>query len=160
MKLLTWLAAAAVLLIGTANAQTPSAEVTSAANAIVAAFGRHDPKAYFAQFAPEATFVFYTTDRRLNSRAEYEAEWAKWEKEDAFHVESCRSTDQRVQLLGDVAVFSHSVETSLTTRQGPATVHERETIVFQRQDGKWVAVHEHLSPRPEVPPAATEPATK
>jgi len=32
------------------------------------------------------------------------------------------------------------------------TVHERETIVFHRRGGKWVAVHEQLSPLPEARP--------
>jgi len=120
----------------------------------VAAFGRHDPKTYFAQFAPEATFIFYTTPRRLNSRAEYESEWAKWEREDEFHVRSCSSSDQKVQLLGKVAVFTHSVRTELSTHQGPSTVRERETIIFERRRGKWIAVHEHLSPDPA--PAETK----
>ncbi len=97
-----------------------SREVAAAAAAIVAAFGRHDAKAYFALFAPDATFVFHTTAQRLNSRAEYEAEWAKWEKEDAFRVRSCKSTDQRVQVFGDVAVFTHSVQTELSAKGGPA----------------------------------------
>ncbi len=132
-----------------APASHSTGEVIAAAAAIVAAFGRHDPKAYFALFAPDATFVFYTTPQRLNSRAEYEAEWANWEKNDAFRVRSCRSKDPRVQVFGDVAVFSHSVRTELSTKQGDNTVLERETIVFHRRGGRWVGVHEHLSPDPE-----------
>ena len=125
-----------------------SAEVAAAAAAIVAAFGRNDPQAYFTCFAPEATFIFHTTPRRLNSRAEYQAEWAKWVKDDGFRVRSCKSTDWRVQVLGDVAIFTHSVQTELSTKQGDSTVHERETIVFERRDSNWIAVHEHLSPDP------------
>lgn len=123
-------------------------EVVAAADAIVAAFGRHDSKAYFALFAPEATFVFHTTPRRLDSRADYEAEWAKWEKDDGFRVRSCRSTNQKAQLFGDVAVFSHSTRTELSTKQGDDILLERETIIFHRRGGKWVAVHEHVSPDP------------
>ena len=83
------------------------------------------------------------------NRAEYEAEWAKWVKEDGFRVRSCKSTDSRIQILGDVAIFTHSVQTELSTKQGDSTVHERETIVFERRDSNWIAVHEHLSPDPE-----------
>ena len=159
-----------LLATGSANAQTldagqrtaappappvasaASREVTAAAAAIVDAFGRHDPVKYFSHFAPDATFVFHTTLKRLNTRAEYEAEWATWEKEDGFRVRSCKSSDQGVQILGDVAVFTHSVQTKLSTHQGPSTVQERETIVFHRRGGKWVAVHEHLSPLPAPQP--------
>jgi hypothetical protein len=77
-----------------------STEVAAAAAAIVAAFGRNDSQAYFTCFAPEATFIFHTTPRRLNSRAEYQAESAKWVKENGFRVRSCKSTDSRVQVLG------------------------------------------------------------
>jgi len=135
-----------------ATASRASAEVSAAAAAIVAAFGRHDPTAYFALFAPEATFVFHTTPQRLDSRAEYQAEWAKWEKNDGFRVLSCKSSDQRVQVLGDAAVFTHTVVTEISTRQGPTTMRERETIVFRREGGKWIAVHEHLSPLPKSTP--------
>ena len=125
-----------------------TAEVIAAADAIVAAFGRHDTKAYFDLFPPEATFVFHNTGQRLDSRAEYEAEWAKWEKDDGFRVRSCQSSNQRAQIFGDMAVFTHSVRTELSTKQGDSTVLERETIVFHRRGDKWVAVHEHVSPDP------------
>lgn len=125
-----------------------STEVAAAAAAIVTAFGRNDPQAYFTCFAPEATFIFHTTPRRLNSRAEYQAEWAKWVREDGFRVRSCQSTESLIQVLGDVAIFTHSVQTELSTTQGDSTVHERETIVFERRDSSWIAVHEHLSPDP------------
>lgn len=150
MKSIALVTSVLLLATGNANAQTlaggqqtaaptatPSAaaasrEVTAAAAAIVDAFGRHDPKKYFSHFAPDATFIFHTTPKRLNTRAEYEAEWAVWEKEDGFRVRSCKSSDQRVQILvGDVAVSTHSVQTELSTKQGPSTVQERESIVFQ-----------------------------
>lgn len=123
-------------------------EIRAAAAAIVTAFGRSDRAAYFALFAPDATFIFHTSPRRLNSRAEYEAEWNRWEREDHFKVLSCTSSDQRVQLLGDTAIFTHSVRTDLSTKQGRSTLLERETIVFNRRGGRWLGVHEHLSPEP------------
>ncbi len=52
-----------------------------------------------------------------------------------------------VQEYGGVAVFSHDVETVLSPRGGePATLRERETIVFRPDGERWMAVHEHLSP--------------
>jgi ketosteroid isomerase-like protein len=123
-------------------------EVLEAAAALVDAFGRHDTAAYFACFDPEATFVFHPSPQVFASRAEYEEEWATWERTDDFHVESCASTDQRVQELGDVAVFTHRVTTVTRTKDGEETLQERETIVFRRSADGWLAVHEHLSPYP------------
>jgi ketosteroid isomerase-like protein len=126
-------------------------EVLAAARQLVEAFGRHDTAAYFECFAPEATFIFYTTPTRLASRAEYERLWAGWERDDDFRVLSCISAEQVVQVLGDAAIFSHDVTTVVRTRSGEQSVRERESIVFRRRrDGSWAAVHEHLSPRPEL----------
>lgn len=122
------------------------ATVLTTADRLVDAFSRHDAEAYFSAFSPEATFVFHNLDRRLDSRAAYEAEWALWESRDGFRVLGCRSSERNVQLLGDVAVFTHKVETDLSFAGEPVTNHERETIVFARNaSGSWQAVHEHLS---------------
>ncbi|MFP5290021.1 MAG: nuclear transport factor 2 family protein [Actinomycetes bacterium] len=123
------------------------AAVLAAADAIVDDFAHHRTEAYFAGFAEDASFVFHTADRRLDSRAEYEALWAQWEREDGFRVHACRSSDRRVQLLGDTAIFTHSVDSRIELGGQVDDVTERETIVFARRDGRWVAVHEHLSPR-------------
>jgi len=123
--------------------------VLAAADTLVASFGRHDTKAYFDAFSPTATFVFYNLDRTLLSRAEYQAEWELWETRDGFNVRACQSSDRNLQLLGEVAIFTHSVETELAMGGETMTNHERETIVFARQnDGRWLAVHEHLSATP------------
>ena len=130
--------------------QDAQQQVLDAAAALVDAFGSHDTAAYFGAFAPEATFVFHTAEAPLRSRAEYERLWSTWEQEDGFHVVSCTSADQHVQLVGhDVAVFTHRVRTRVWSVGAEAELHERETIVFQRDGhGHWVAVHEHLSPDP------------
>ncbi|MCZ4088630.1 YybH family protein [Sinorhizobium psoraleae] len=123
--------------------------VLDAADALVGAFGRHDREAYFAAFTPEATFLFHNLDRTLGSRAAYEAEWTLWEERDGFRVLACRSRDRRVHLLGDVAIFTHVVETELSVCGERVTNNERETIVFSRDAaGCWLAVHEHLSAIP------------
>lgn len=125
------------------------AEVLDAAAALVAAFGSHDRDGYFAAFAPDATFLFHTTPGLLGSRAAYEAEWAAWEAA-GFRVLACASSDRHVQVLGaDVAVFTHAVRTRTRDGEGEHDLAERETIVFRRAaDGRWLGVHEHLSPAP------------
>ncbi|MER7181174.1 nuclear transport factor 2 family protein [Streptomyces hyaluromycini] len=120
--------------------------VLAAADALIAAFAEGRTDDYFDAFAADATFVFHTADRRLDSTQEYRALWQKWSEEDAFRVLSCDSNDRRLQLLGDTAVFTHSVTTRISTTAGEEVLHERETIVFHRAgDEDWRAVHEHLS---------------
>lgn len=127
-------------------------EVRAAAATLVAAFGEHRVEDYFDCFASDATFVFHTTAEVLASREEYRRLWRRWEDADGFRVLGCESLDGHVQMLGDVAVFTHRVRTRVRTREGTQELHERETIAFQRTAGGWAAVHEHLSP---VPDAAT-----
>lgn len=124
--------------------------VLEAADRLVAAFAATDAVAYFAAFAPEATFVFYPEAARLEDRAEYERLWAGWVA-DGWRVESCESTDRRIQIFGDTAVFSHSVRTVTSVQGVSDETRERETIVFAlAPSGSIVAVHEHLSAAPEA----------
>lgn len=124
-------------------------EVREAAAALVDAFGRGDLEAYFACFDDDATFLFHTTDRLLPSTAEFRREWNRWVEEDDFRVLACETARTTVQDLGGIAVLTHEVRTTVSTRAGQEQLHERETIVFRRSDaGRWLAVHEHLSPAP------------
>lgn len=124
-------------------------QVLSAARQLVDAFGSHRRDEYFASFAPDATFIFHTTPGVLGSRAEFEAEWDRWEREDGFQVLECSSRDQNVQMAGDVAIFTHRVATRVRSVGETLTSDERETIVFRRDaGGRWLAIHEHLSPTP------------
>ncbi|MHA7286969.1 YybH family protein [Arthrobacter sp. MDT3-44] len=122
-------------------------DVTRAAAVLVDAFRATDTRAYFDCFAEDATFVFSTEDRRLDSRGAYEQLWAEWLAA-GWRVTACSSSNPRVQLLGDVAIFTHDVRTTTSTAGVPETTHERETIVFHRSGGAVRAVHEHLSPVP------------
>jgi len=126
-------------------------QVLDTAAALVASFAAGDLEAYFGHFAPDATFVFHTTPGVLGSVDAYRDEWAGWERDAGFRVLSCLSSEQRVQQIGPVAVFTHRVRTRVTTNDGEEDLRERETIVFQlREDGRWIAVHEHLSPEPST----------
>jgi uncharacterized protein (TIGR02246 family) len=122
-------------------------QARGAAEQIVDAFGSHDAARYFAAFAPDAAFVFYTEPRVFFSRDQYEAAWRAWEA-DGFRVLDCRSEDADVRLVTeDVAVMTHAVRTRLAGAS--EELRERETIVLRREpDGRWLGVHEHLSPEP------------
>ena len=122
--------------------------VLAAAARLVDAFSRHDTEAYFAAFAADASFIFHNLDRVLTSRDAYRSEWQLWESRDGFRVLGCRSSDQTIQMAGDVAVFTHTVETDVSFGGEPMTNRERETILFRWEDGAWTAFHEHLSVLP------------
>ncbi len=49
-------------------ADTTTADVQHAIDALIRAFGEHDTTAYFQAFSPDATFVFYTHPVPLPSR--------------------------------------------------------------------------------------------
>lgn len=128
---------------------TPSeAQVLAAADAIVAAFAATDTAAYFAGFAPEATFSFHPEAARLGSHAEYEALWAEWVAS-GWSVASCTSSDRLVQAFPGGAVFSHTVATSVETTEGGDSYVERESIIFRNEGDALIAIHEHLSTTPE-----------
>ena len=116
---------------------------------LVSRFAAHDFDGYFSCFDENTVFIFHTSPHVLVSKSEYQKEWRSWEKEWGFKVEACMSSNQRVQLFDSVAIFSHDVATTLSTNDGEKSFKERETIVFQQISGKWIAVHEHLSPMPE-----------
>lgn len=134
-------------------------EVRAAAAHLIEAFSSHDLEEYFGSFRPDATFVFYYSPLRLETREAYMREWAGWEKE-GFEVLSCKSTDQLVQVLSeDTAIFTHSVSTEVLRGGIRELLSERETIVFVRENatGRWEAVHEHLSSAPTNALASTSP---
>jgi len=126
------------------NNDITTKEVLAAADSIVDAFGSHDTDAYFDGFSPEATFIFYNHPSIISNVAEYRKVWRSWE-EQGFRVLKCHSRERSVHVLDeDHAIFTHRVETGLANEA--VKVQERETIVFRRSNGTWLAVHEHLSP--------------
>lgn len=126
------------------------------ADSLVAAFAASDADRYFAHFDPAATFVFHDTAHRIESRADYEALWADWERDAGFRVLACTSTEQRVQEHDDLAVFTHRVHTVRLLDDAEDEVFERETIVLRRLDDTWTCIHEHLSPDPSASPLADD----
>ena len=120
--------------------------VLDAIDSMILAFSRHDRGNYFAAFAEQATFYFHNLDRLLKSRDEYEFEWKAWEREHQFQIRACRSSERNIQMLGNVAVFTHQVSTDINFDSEKITNSERETIVFARDDSdRWLGIHEHLS---------------
>jgi ketosteroid isomerase-like protein len=128
------------------TAEGLEADALAAADRIIDDFGHHRRDAYFAGFAPEATFLFHNVDHRLESRSAYEQLWAEWE-DGGFRVRGCASTNRRIQVFGPVAVFSHDVDTESEIAGVVETTRERETIVLELTAAGWLGIHEHLSAR-------------
>lgn len=125
--------------------RTPSeVEVLRAAADIVDAFQATDTDRYFAAFAPDATFMFHPEAARLNSRKAYEDEWAGWLADD-WKVVSCTSSDQLAQVFPGGAVFSHTVNTTVSVAGAEESYEERESIIFRTEGDGLIAIHEHLS---------------
>jgi kynurenine formamidase/ketosteroid isomerase-like protein len=131
-------------------------EVRRVAEALISAFAATDTEGYFSAFSPAATFIFHPESQPLESRAAYRSLWDAWLKA-GWKVLDCTSSEQNIQLAGGCAVFTHRVSTLVRTGFHGATESsdERETIIFARDaaDGRIVAVHEHLSAVPPVPPS-------
>lgn len=131
---------------------TDESDVLAAADSLITAFGHHDVDRYFGAFSQDASFVFYTHPERLESAQAYRDVWRQWERDSGFRVVDCHSSNRRVDVYGDCAVFAHDVVTTVENADDGGTpvqtvVSERETIVFTRSERGWLAVHEHLSGR-------------
>lgn len=119
-------------------------EVLAAAADIVEAFGTTNTEQYFAGFAEDASFIFHPEPARLSSRKEYETLWDGWIK-DGWKVVSCRSSEQLVQTFAGGAVFSHTVDTTVSVKGAEESYVERESIIFKVVGDALIAIHEHLS---------------
>lgn len=124
-------------------------EVLAAADRLIDAFRATDTEAYFASFHEQASFVFHTEPATLPDRASYERLWNGW-RDAGWRVVSCDSADRVVTIVGEAAVFSHTVRTTTEQDGEQDSTVERESIVFTREGGGLIAVHEHLSSAPEV----------
>jgi uncharacterized protein (TIGR02246 family) len=124
---------------------TAKDEVRAAAERLMEAFSSGDEQGYFDCFHPDATFLFHGVDP-IGSRAEYRALVRTWKDEHGFRVLSSTSHDADIRVFGDTAILTHRVTTSQMWDGEEAALHERESIVYQRQDdGAWLAIHEHLA---------------
>jgi ketosteroid isomerase-like protein len=119
-------------------------QVRQAAADLVAAFASNDTARYFACFSEDATFLFHTLPHPLLSRRAYEEVWAGWQAE-GFAVLGCTSSNVKVSVQGEVAIFMHDVATRLRVGGEELALNERETIVFRLCGERWLACHEHLS---------------
>jgi uncharacterized protein (TIGR02246 family) len=116
------------------------AEVRVAYDRLMTAFVAGNAEAYFACFHEDASFYF-AGDPLLEPRSAYEAAWKTWERE-GIPFTDVVADDVRIRVFGSTAVVTHIVRQASAEQDGG---RERESIVFARVEGEWLAVHEHLS---------------
>ena len=120
-------------------------EVRAEVERLMVAFSTGNEDGYFDCFHPDATFFFHGQDL-IGSRENYRAAVRSWKADHGFRVLAAESLDAYIRVFRDTAILTHRVTTTQMWDDEESTLHERESIVFQRQgDGGWLAIHEHLS---------------
>jgi ketosteroid isomerase-like protein len=109
-------------------------QVRAAYDRLMSAFARGDTNEYFDRFHEDASFVF--PDRST---------WSRWQRE-GLRFTDVVADDVRVRVIGATAVVTHRIETTVVADGKASVDRERETIVFSEVGGRWLVVHEHLSP--------------
>lgn len=120
------------------------ARVREAYERLMTAFANADTETYFGCFHEDATF-FFPDEPLVGSLEAYRSLWSTWEAEGVRFVDVV-TEDVRIQVVGATAVVTHRIDTTVSTPDSTSVDHERETLVFSEIDGRWLGVHEHLSP--------------
>ena len=121
-------------------------EVQEAYEQLMNSFASGDSDEYFACFHQDASFVF-PDEPLLEPRSTYRSAWSRWRSEGVLFTDVV-ADDVRVRVFGDTAVVTHRIATTVNVRGKTTVDRERESIIFARMAGRWLAVHEHLSPEP------------
>ncbi len=108
------------------------------------AFAQADTDRYFECFHERASFVF-PGEEVLDSRSAYHAAWLQWQREGQRFTDVV-ATDVRIRVFGSTAILTHRIQTTVEAQGETSVDRERESIVFSEIGGRWVAIHEHLSP--------------
>ena len=118
--------------------------VKKASEAFMTAFNNLEWEAFRNSFADDATvfFPFWQVPRLANGRAEVEAVFksffdAQRKRKPNPPYQNLVPKDEQIQMLGDVAIVSFHLGTELPTG--------RRTIIYRKQNGKWLIAHMHAS---------------
>lgn len=119
-------------------------QIRTAYDRLMKAFSEANTDEYFDCFHAEASFVF-PGESVLESRAAYRSAWLRWQHEGVRFTDVV-ADDVRVRVIGTTAVVTHRIQTTVEAEGETSVDRERETIVFSKVGGRWLAIHEHLSP--------------
>jgi len=128
------------------DAERLDAEVLATVEGLEARLDAGDLDAYFAGFAPDATFVFHDEERRLESPGEYRALLEERIAGSGLRFLDRRRSEVRVQRWEDGAVVSFLDEATYEWEGDRETTRGRASWVLRREGGRWVVVHVHISP--------------
>jgi uncharacterized protein (TIGR02246 family) len=117
--------------------------VREAYERLMNAFADGDPDGYFGCFHEDASFLF-PGEPIMEPRSTYRSAWDRWEQEGVRFTDVV-TEDVRVRVFGDTAVVTHRIASTVEAGGQTTVERERESIVFARAAGRWLAVHEHLS---------------
>ena len=130
--------------------------VKKASEGFMVAFNNLEWETFRNSFADDATvfFPFWQVPPLANGRTEVEAVFksffdAQKKRKPNPPYQNLVPKDEHIQMLGDVAIVSFHLGTELPTG--------RRTMVYRKQNGKWLIAHMHASnvAKPEEPKKET-----
>ncbi|HWO69487.1 MAG TPA: nuclear transport factor 2 family protein [Actinomycetota bacterium] len=133
------------------DAERLDAEVLATVEGLEARLDAGDLDAYFAGFAPDATFLFYNEERRLESTAEYRALLEERIAGSGLRFLDRLRSEVRVQRWEDVAVVTFLDEATYEWEGDRETTRGRASWVLRRDGERWVVIHVHISPAAAPP---------
>jgi len=119
-------------------------QVRDAYDRLMAAFVSGNTEEYFDCFHENASFVF-PGEAVLEPLSAYRSIWSRWQREGVQFTDVV-TDDIRVRVVGETALVTHRIQTTVIDDGESSIDRERESIVFSRVGRRWLAVHEHLSP--------------
>jgi ketosteroid isomerase-like protein len=111
-----------------------------------------DSKNAAAYYAKNAYYTFFDiAPMKYRNWTEYQAGAQKFFLDGAKTMKFIPAGDDRIERRGDVAWVTRTLRVSAQMKDGKALeLDGRDTIVWERQNGKWLIAHEHVSvPLPE-----------
>jgi ketosteroid isomerase-like protein len=115
-----------------------AAEVWAAVNAIYAGFLAGDRAAIDANISPDATIWDSAHEPLLRGKADLDAV-RDARPADGPKPTNLEATDPVIDVFGDVALVRHVLLAHLPD----STERIRNTSVWQRQNGRWLCIHNH-----------------
>jgi ketosteroid isomerase-like protein len=162
MKRWLWCAVLSVAMAMPAAADKASKEEMAEFKALVGkvaeAWATLDPAKAGAYYAKDADLVYFDI-----APLKY-AGWTEYDK--GVRVEFAKFETLKITPNDDLVVNKHGkivwttgtlhMDVKMKGQPGPMGLDARQTLIWEKRDGKWAIIHEHFStPMPDAPPPTT-----